>query len=125
MTVDEMPNFCAWTKEDRIIVAPIGEGLTRAELRFGFMEEPNVPQGLADAMARGKIPKFDLGLATYYTGHETIVPLGRRQELPPGRRPCSPSCTTTPSDPAPISRSPARRSWRSGLNLRFKLTSGA
>ena len=68
--------------ENRIVVAPIAEGLTRAELRFGFMEEPNVPQGLADAMARGKIPKFDLDKAIYYTGHETIIPSGRRLGLP-------------------------------------------
>jgi KUP system potassium uptake protein len=67
--------------EDRIAVAPIGEGLTRTELRFGFMEEPNVPEGLAEAMARGKIPKFDLARAIYYTGHETIIPSGRRPEL--------------------------------------------
>ena len=67
--------------EDRIAVTPIGEGLTRAELRFGFMEEPNVPQGLADAMAQGKIPKFDLARTIYYTGHETIIPSGRRPGL--------------------------------------------
>ncbi len=45
------------------------------------MEEPNVPEGLADAMARGKIAKFDLGRAIYYTGHETIIPSGRRPGL--------------------------------------------
>jgi len=68
--------------ENRIQVAPIAEGITRAELRFGFMEEPNVPAGLADAMARGKIPKFDVDKAIYYTGHETIIPSGRRPGLP-------------------------------------------
>ena len=67
--------------ENRIIVTPIAEGLTRAELRFGFMEEPNVPEGLAEAMARGRIPQFDLGKAIYYTGHETIIPSGRRPGL--------------------------------------------
>ena len=67
--------------DNRIAVVPIGEGLTRAELRFGFMEEPNVPEGLADAIARGQIPKFDLGRAIYYTGHETIIPSGRRPGL--------------------------------------------
>ncbi len=66
---------------DRIEVAPIGEGLARAELRFGFMEQPNVPEGLAEAMAHGKIAKFDLSRAIYYTGHETIVPSGRQLEL--------------------------------------------
>jgi KUP system potassium uptake protein len=68
--------------ENRIVVAPIAEGITRAELRFGFMEEPNIPQGLADAMASGKIPKFDLDKAIYYTGHETVIPSGRRLGLP-------------------------------------------
>ena len=67
--------------EDRIVVTPIAEGLTRAELRFGFMEQPNVPEGLAEAMARGKIPTFDLDQAIYYTGHETIIPSGRRPGL--------------------------------------------
>ncbi|HZZ60882.1 MAG TPA: KUP/HAK/KT family potassium transporter [Roseiarcus sp.] len=68
--------------ENRIAIAPIAEGIARAELRFGFMEEPNVPQGLADAMTRGKIPKFDLDQAIYYTGHETVIPSGRRLGLP-------------------------------------------
>ena len=67
---------------ERVMATPISDGLTRTELRFGFMEQPDVPQGLADAMARGKIPKFDLGRAIYFTGHETILPLGKRPGLP-------------------------------------------
>ena len=31
--------------DDRIRVAHIDDGLTRAELRFGFMEQPDVPKG--------------------------------------------------------------------------------
>ena len=38
--------------EDRIVVTPLSEGLTRVEPRFGFMEEPNVPEALAVAIAR-------------------------------------------------------------------------
>ena len=64
--------------DDKIVVAPLSEGLTRTELRFGFMEQPNVPEGLVDAMARGKIAEFDLDRVIYYTGHETIIPSGRR-----------------------------------------------
>ena len=67
---------------DRIVVQPIVEGMTRAELKFGFMEEPNVPAELADAIAKGKIPAFDLDEAIYYTGHETIIASGRRRGLP-------------------------------------------
>jgi KUP system potassium uptake protein len=32
--------------EDRVVVTPISDDITRVELRFGFMEEPNVPKGL-------------------------------------------------------------------------------
>jgi KUP system potassium uptake protein len=69
-------------EEHRIDVTQLPEGLMRCELRFGFMEQPNVPEGLALAMARGKIPTFDLSKAIYYTGHETIIPSGRRAGLP-------------------------------------------
>jgi KUP system potassium uptake protein len=68
--------------EERIVVTPLSEGLTRVELRFGFMEEPNVPEALAVAMARGQIETFDLTRVIYYTGHETIIPSGRRPGLP-------------------------------------------
>ena len=68
--------------EDRVVVTPLSEGLTRVELRFGFMEEPNVPEALALAMARGQIETFDLKRVIYYTGHETIIPSGRRPGLP-------------------------------------------
>src|SRR5271155_3391075 len=68
--------------EDRIVITPLSEGLTRVELRFGFMEEPNVPEVLAVAMARGQIETFDLTRVIYYTGHETIIPSGRRPGLP-------------------------------------------
>jgi hypothetical protein len=56
--------------EDRIVVTPLPEGLTRVELRFGFMEEPSVPEALAVAMARGQIETFDLTRVIYYTGHD-------------------------------------------------------
>src|SRR5271167_2831630 len=63
-------------EHDRFVVAPIAEGITRLELRFGFMEEPNIPERIAEAMATGRIETFDLTRAIYYTGHETIIPSG-------------------------------------------------
>jgi KUP system potassium uptake protein len=69
-------------EHDRFVVAPLAEGITRLELRFGFMEEPNIPERLAEAIASGKIEPFDLSRAIYYTGHETIIPSGRRPGLP-------------------------------------------
>jgi KUP system potassium uptake protein len=67
--------------EERVVVAPIAEGVERAELRYGFMEQPDIPERLSLAIARGQIPKFDLAKAVYYTGHETIIPSGRRAGL--------------------------------------------
>src|SRR5271166_5988712 len=54
------------TDEERVVVTPLSEGLTRTELRFGFMEEPNVPEALALGMSRGQIETFDLKRAIYY-----------------------------------------------------------
>ena len=68
-------------EDNRIVVAPITEGITRTELRFGFMEHPDVPAGLAEAMACGRMAKIDLARTTYYTGHETIIASGRRPGL--------------------------------------------
>ncbi len=70
------------THEDgRVLVRPLAEGVDRVELCFGFMEEPNVPQELNEAMTLGRLPKLDLSKAIYYTGHETIVASGKRAGL--------------------------------------------
>ena len=62
---------------ERVLVTALGDGLTRIELRYGFMERPDVPLGLATAVAQGKITLPDPDAMTYFTGHETIVALGR------------------------------------------------
>jgi KUP system potassium uptake protein len=63
---------------DRTMVTPISEGITRIELRFGYMEEPDIPKGLAVGARLGQIAEGDLKNVTYYTGHETIIPTGCR-----------------------------------------------
>ncbi len=68
-------------EDERVEVIPIGEGVSRVILRFGFMEKPEVPQALALGMSRGLIPKEDLDKVTYYIGHETIIPLGRMPDM--------------------------------------------
>jgi KUP system potassium uptake protein len=77
-TMTETPRVA---EEDRATVTPLSEGITRVELRFGFMERPNVPRGLETAAARGLIDGCDLQRVTYYTGHETIIPSGRRSGM--------------------------------------------
>ena len=78
VTTTETPRV---SDEDGVAVTPIADGITRVELRFGFMEQPDVPKALEAAMARGQIAKCDLSRVIYYTGHETIIPSGRRPGL--------------------------------------------
>jgi KUP system potassium uptake protein len=77
-TMTETPRVA---EEDRATVTPLSEGITRVELHFGFMERPNVPRGLETAAARRLIDACDLARVTYYTGHETIIPSGRRSGM--------------------------------------------
>jgi KUP system potassium uptake protein len=54
--------------EDRVAVTPISDCLTRLELRFGFMEEPDVPMGLTVAAARGQIAKNESRVCDLFYG---------------------------------------------------------
>lgn len=67
--------------EERAQVDQISEDLTRVALRFGFMEKPDVPDGLRAAVANGLLPACQVERITYYTGHETIVPGGFRHGM--------------------------------------------
>jgi KUP system potassium uptake protein len=73
--IPRVPDF------ERATVSPIGEGLTRVELCFGFMEEPDVPKALQLAAAQGKIRAPNLDRLAYFTGHETIIAEGRRPSM--------------------------------------------
>jgi KUP system potassium uptake protein len=78
VTMAETPRVA---DEDRVSVAPLSDGLSRVEMHFGFMEQPNVPNGLKVAVERGLIPPCELERVTYYTGHETIIATGRRRKM--------------------------------------------
>jgi KUP system potassium uptake protein len=78
VTMTETPRV---SDEERAVVTPISDDFTRIELRFGFMEQPDVPKGLAVAVARGQIPKCELEKITYFTGHETIIATGHRRGM--------------------------------------------
>jgi KUP system potassium uptake protein len=57
--------------EARASVAEIADGVFQVELRFGFMEEPDVPAALATVTH----PRLHLvpAEATYFIGRESIV----------------------------------------------------
>ena len=74
----EIPRVSA---AERAEVTPVCTGVARVELRYGFMEQPNVPLGLSEAVALGRIERCRLESVIYFTGHETINALGRLPQM--------------------------------------------
>jgi len=60
----------------RCDVQSLGQGMYRVVLRYGFMEDPNVPEALELARAGGL--NIDHGDLTYFLGRETILVTARR-----------------------------------------------
>ena len=58
-------------EEDRITVRELGYGISDVVVRYGFMEDPNVPEALAVARERGlQLHESDV---TYFLGRETLI----------------------------------------------------
>jgi KUP system potassium uptake protein len=56
--------------EDRVEISPISERFTRVELKFGFMEEPNVPKALAVARKQGL--HFDIMSTSFFLSRRSL-----------------------------------------------------
>jgi KUP system potassium uptake protein len=78
VTMTETPRVSA---EDRAVVTRLSDEITRVEVNFGFMEHPDVPKALELAVGRSQIAPCDPERVTYFTGHETIIPTGRRRGM--------------------------------------------
>ncbi|HKD24177.1 MAG TPA: KUP/HAK/KT family potassium transporter [Rhizomicrobium sp.] len=65
---------------DRLKREDLPEGITRATASFGFMERPDVPALLREAVLDGC--PLELADVTYFIGHETIVRRGPGMGLP-------------------------------------------
>ena len=59
----------------RPVVHDLGEGFHQIRLTYGFMEQPDVPKGLA-SIATSRFG-FDPDDAMYFIGRETVIPQGR------------------------------------------------
>jgi KUP system potassium uptake protein len=57
---------------NRLELEDFGNGLYRLRLNYGFMEEPDVPRALGEAL-RDLPGTFDAREATYFLGRETII----------------------------------------------------
>jgi KUP system potassium uptake protein len=56
--------------EDRAEIRKIGPGIQQVDLRFGFLDDPNVPAALAEIDLGGA--HFDPSTATYFLGRESV-----------------------------------------------------
>jgi KUP system potassium uptake protein len=70
LTVETVPSPRADAAE-QIVVTDLGRGFWRLGLRYGFMEDPDVPRSLAQAGDHG-LP-FDLEDTTFFASRETLV----------------------------------------------------
>ncbi len=56
----------------RLELEDFGDGLYRARVYYGFMEDPDIPQALEEASKHG-FPPGDLNDTTFFLGRETII----------------------------------------------------
>ena len=57
--------------DERVVIRTLGQGLFDVSVRYGFMEDPNVPEVLTAASDQGL--EFDEGDVTYFLGRETLI----------------------------------------------------
>ncbi len=69
VTVEDQPLVSA---QKRIEVEKLGKGFFSLRIHHGFFETPDVPRALAEAKPFGI--KVEIDTATFFIGHETLVP---------------------------------------------------
>jgi KUP system potassium uptake protein len=70
-----------WVRDsERLTVQELAPRFWRASAHYGFMERPDIPVLLHQALGLGC--DIDLSDITYYVGHETITPRGDADALP-------------------------------------------
>ena len=57
--------------DERATVRAFGQGFFDVVVRYGFMEDPNIPDALAHARQQGL--ELDEGDVTYFLGRETLI----------------------------------------------------
>jgi KUP system potassium uptake protein len=57
--------------KQQVVVRPLGHGVFDVAVRYGFMEDPNVPEALVRACAQGL--ELDENDVTYFLGRETLI----------------------------------------------------
>ncbi len=65
----------------RAEILPVTPDITRLILRYGFMEDASIPEGLQCAVRAGKLPAEVIDDITIFIGHETIIPKSDRRGM--------------------------------------------
>jgi KUP system potassium uptake protein len=63
--------------EDRVKLVPVGAGITRVIFHFGFMETPDMMEGLKRACREPELAGIDPNNITYYFRRVMVIPSGR------------------------------------------------
>lgn len=69
--IEEVPSV---SQERRIEMIPISDGFSRLILRYGFMEEPNIPKALAQARSDDLGFFYEPMSISYFLSRETLLP---------------------------------------------------
>lgn len=72
VTSEQVPEI---PPERRVTVEPLGQGFFRIVTRYGFMQQPNVPEVLSTCKAEGL--SIELRDTSYYLGRETLLTTGK------------------------------------------------
>ncbi|MDZ4375591.1 MAG: KUP/HAK/KT family potassium transporter, partial [Phenylobacterium sp.] len=59
-------------EDERIVIEPINDDFKKLEIRYGFMESPNVPKALGQCRKMGL--KFDIMATSFFLGRRSVVP---------------------------------------------------
>ena len=57
---------------DRIVIQPVNEDFKKVTVRYGFMEQPNLPEALKLCRKQGL--KFDIMSTSFFLGRRSLVP---------------------------------------------------
>ena len=73
LTVETAPTPFV-SRRQRVQLEKLKEGFVRINLKFGFMQDPDVPRALKDVQIEGR--KFDMMDTTFFLGRETLIAKG-------------------------------------------------
>ncbi|MDB5404147.1 MAG: trkD, partial [Rhodopila sp.] len=105
---------------DRVKLIDMGGGLSRIVLFFGFMETPNIAEGLRLACTQAQFHDVDMDQLTYYFRRETVISAGKLTGMAAWASRSSPRCISMRIAMPPITGFRPRRSSRSASRSKSK-----